>query len=479
ASLDDKTLLALSRQWGRVGQVAFRRFLATLPEIARRGLYRRARCHSIFEYAAKCSGATQEVVDAVFLVHKRIGGFAVLWELFAQGRYGLPVFRRISRHVTGDNAAWWAEVVSACTVKEIERILREQEAGAAGTTRGQLPLEHANHSPGLETPAGSLTASPREDTALESAAGQAPESCAQGVPELATSDLRCATGAAPEIPAASSSDSLLAERCNERLSDPRANRPSGLSPLAAAIADNLVEEYRRRGLTVSRQEIVEGALRFFALQGAVPEIPCTVNLSGAGKPAASCDGPEAARSVPRPLPQPRKVRLPRVLITLADVGVSFLRTIGGLIPLTSEECVRLDSGRPALVFSDLLAKAGRVGQTATGRTIPSMVKLAVSIRAGGTCEAQGCSSPIQEFEHLDPYSEHQAHRPDRIAGLCACCHRTRHNGLIANPDDPPGMWRALSVGATRPLRRVDRQVQACRQQAREAMLSAATKLHMG
>jgi len=74
-------------------------------------------------------------------VLRRIGRYEVLWSLFAEGKTGLHVFRRISRHVTGENAGWWAQIVQTCTLRQIERLLDEADAAERrGKPEGQLSL---------------------------------------------------------------------------------------------------------------------------------------------------------------------------------------------------------------------------------------------------------------------------------------------------------------------------------------------------
>ena len=231
-----------------------------------------------------------------------------------------------------------------------------------------------------------------------------------------------------------------------------------VSALATQIAQNLVAEYRRRGMTVSEAEVIEAALKHVATQGVLPAI--------GGQEPCPAEGDTSSK--------PRRTRLPRVLVSLSEIGLTFLRTIGGFIPLTQKEAEAFDSGRPPVAYPMLLARAEAAGQKAAGRAIPAAVKLAIWIRAAGRCETRGCNNLIDEFDHLDPYSETQLHIPGRMAGVCEACHRARHNGLVANPQDPPGEWRFIRVGGPRRSSAVDRQVQARRQAARHAALLPPT-----
>lgn len=128
SSLADSKLLALSRHWGRIGIVALRRFLATLPEILRRGLYRRCRCQSVFEYAAKFSTASREVVNDLLNVHRQIGRFPALWSLFVDGKVGLTASLRIAPRDRPETAEGWAQIASTCTIREIEAVIKASES---------------------------------------------------------------------------------------------------------------------------------------------------------------------------------------------------------------------------------------------------------------------------------------------------------------------------------------------------------------
>ena len=237
-----------------------------------------------------------------------------------------------------------------------------------------------------------------------------------------------------------------------------------LTPLAAQILETLAHDYQLRGLTMSRAELLELILKSVAVSGAVTE-PQPF-------PSQGCD------SVP-PVPTVRRVRLPRVLIELADVGMTFMRTIGGLVPLSAAEATAFDSGKAPTSYTDLMAKATDAGLRAAGRKPPSIVRLAIAIRSAGRCEAGACDRPLEEIDHLDPYSAQPVHRPDRMVGLCRTCHRARHNGLIGNPSAPPSQWRFIAVSGARPLDRVDRQVQARRLEARRAILGTGQDLRTG
>ena len=60
-------------------------------------------------------------------------------------------------------------------------------------------------------------------------------------------------------------------------------------------------------------------------------------------------------------------------------------------------------------------------------------------KTNGKCAC--CNRKYHAFHHIDRFSEHHEHDPDKIIPLCKGCHQLAHLGYIENEHDPPHLWR--------------------------------------
>ncbi|MFA6528491.1 MAG: hypothetical protein WCT46_03030, partial [Candidatus Gracilibacteria bacterium] len=70
--LSNTALWSLCRKYGGLALVYRRKFVALLPEVERRKLYRRHGFYSIYEFAARVGGVTVRVVDEVLALDKKL-----------------------------------------------------------------------------------------------------------------------------------------------------------------------------------------------------------------------------------------------------------------------------------------------------------------------------------------------------------------------------------------------------------------------
>ncbi len=120
--VEDRVLLLLARTWGRLGRVAMCKFVSVLPEIHRRGLYRKASHDSIYELASKLGGLSRDVVDAVLRLHGYIGRYDCLWGLLTDGIVGWSKLSKIEDLVTAETAGWFARFVQEAPKSLVERV---------------------------------------------------------------------------------------------------------------------------------------------------------------------------------------------------------------------------------------------------------------------------------------------------------------------------------------------------------------------
>ncbi len=158
SSLPDAELRSLSKRLGRSVRVVERRFLATLPEIARRGLFA-PRFPSIHAYARRVGGRSREAVDRVLALDRRLAPFPAVHRLLESGEVGWSLLARVPVKELEADAEGWARLLRTCSKAEIDTMLRarrgegegggaEQRADVAGASRPATPA------PGIATASG-------------------------------------------------------------------------------------------------------------------------------------------------------------------------------------------------------------------------------------------------------------------------------------------------------------------------------------
>jgi hypothetical protein len=69
--MTDKELFELCKEYGKNAQIWQRKFVALLPEVFKRRLYKKRGFYSIHEFAAKLGGVSHKTVDEVLRLHER------------------------------------------------------------------------------------------------------------------------------------------------------------------------------------------------------------------------------------------------------------------------------------------------------------------------------------------------------------------------------------------------------------------------
>ena len=275
-----------------------------------------------------------------------------------------------------------------------------------------------------------------------------------------------------------------------------------LSPLCREVGERLLAEYRRRGLTVSLGQLVELAFRAVWASGQLP-LPDDADRAAAGTPGSADAHPIEqfggnAVSLPAPEPTPETTpqaeaapsagpgieakprRLPisqhkvlAVVISVAETGETWMRTLGGIIPVRLADL----SGLAPVVEIVPLAKVHRrlelKAAKSRGKGILRDTSLFVAATSGLHCQASGCDRPVAHVHHGKPRAEGPDHGPANTFGVCESCHAARHRGLILNPDAHPADWVLVAPSERPDPSRVDRACQALRQKALAAGFQVA------
>lgn len=120
--LGNRELLKYSQLVGVRARKWKNHFVALLPEIARRGIYKK-KFSTIVEFAAKIGGVGRKTVEAVFQVEKHIKDMPALKEILPE--VGVNKVRVVATMATKENAEKLAEKVKVMSKSALEIYARE------------------------------------------------------------------------------------------------------------------------------------------------------------------------------------------------------------------------------------------------------------------------------------------------------------------------------------------------------------------
>src|SRR3989338_6035614 len=122
--LSDKDLYALCKEYGRKARFWRRKFAGLLPEVERRCLYRRRRCGSIYEFAAKLAGMSKESVDKVLRLSKKLEDKPFLLEQLETGAQSWSKLEKVAYIATSQTDGAWAERIENMPQPAVEAFVQ-------------------------------------------------------------------------------------------------------------------------------------------------------------------------------------------------------------------------------------------------------------------------------------------------------------------------------------------------------------------
>jgi len=121
--LSDKRLFELCQQYGKNSRMWRRKFEALIPEIEKRKLHKKKGFYSIYEFAAKLCGLTQNTVNEILRVHQKLANKPhLLKQLKEQGWAKTRVVATIATQETDD---MWAEKVKTLPKSSLETYVQD------------------------------------------------------------------------------------------------------------------------------------------------------------------------------------------------------------------------------------------------------------------------------------------------------------------------------------------------------------------
>ena len=122
-NFSDKNLYAYCKKVGFNARTWSRRFMATIPEVAKRRLYKKYGYCSIHEFAAKMGSVSRENTDEVLRVNEKFREMPKMKALI--GEVGLSKLKVVACIATKDTDGFWAEKVRNMTKQVLELYVRE------------------------------------------------------------------------------------------------------------------------------------------------------------------------------------------------------------------------------------------------------------------------------------------------------------------------------------------------------------------
>ena len=121
--MTDKQIYKLCRQYGAMSLKGRSKFVALLPEVAKRSIHRKYGFGSIYEFAAKLCGVSKNVVNEALRVYGKIKDKPDLLKQFKE--QGINKVRLVANIATKETDKEWAEKVSTMTKPALETHVRD------------------------------------------------------------------------------------------------------------------------------------------------------------------------------------------------------------------------------------------------------------------------------------------------------------------------------------------------------------------
>jgi hypothetical protein len=125
-NMTDKQLLQLCELYGRRALIWRRKFMGLLPEVNRRKLFEHRGCSSIFEFAYKVAGLSEQQVRRALNLSYEFRDKPALKELLTNGTVGLSKLARVASIATPENELELAEKVRLLPQKALETLVRDE-----------------------------------------------------------------------------------------------------------------------------------------------------------------------------------------------------------------------------------------------------------------------------------------------------------------------------------------------------------------
>ena len=135
--MNDGELFEYCRKVGLKARMWKNRFIAALPEVYKRRLYKKKGFCSIYEFAAKMAGISKNVVDEMLRIDEKLHDKPRLKALIPDK--GLNKVRLVANVVDKGTEKFWIEKINTMTKSALETYLRESRKSHPGMGRELKP----------------------------------------------------------------------------------------------------------------------------------------------------------------------------------------------------------------------------------------------------------------------------------------------------------------------------------------------------
>lgn len=430
STVDSMTDVAYRRYLQDLGAAALHcrgRFLAELPEVARRDLAPRWGHGSVYEFAAKVAGIRRGVVDEILRLHEAVGRYKRLWNPLREGVVGWTKLKTIRKWVTPETVRWWARKLRECSKRQLEDEVRRLEAAAETGEVEQASGQAAG---------GSGAAPPKGDelpgqghlrlAGAASRLGRGPAGGENSVPGRAGKPH-------PEVV----SDSGGGPRSALRQTAPQPRAPRVMvhpSHEEMALLEALKAQLEQKeGRTFSYDQVLRRALR----------------QAVSGQQATD----EQAAAPMKKSPDPARPPIHALLVLYRNVDSGELRipTRQGLEVVDGEACELVAGEARVAYLPDLIEEAAAVEAKPGSRYVPVSHQLLVAARYGNRCAFPGCLERAAEVHHVQPIAEGGLSEAGNLAPTCAVHHDAVHSGWVERQRGDSGEWAYTAPGVEPPV----------------------------
>lgn len=148
--ISDENLYQLCQQYGRHALLWRQKFIGLLPEVYKRGLYKKKNFGSIFEFAKKLAGVSEEQVRVTLNLEERFKDKPALHTLLVNGITSVHKLARVVSIATPENEAVLANQVQLLSKKSLEALVRDERAESKSLPGQTLHLADDIHKELLE-----------------------------------------------------------------------------------------------------------------------------------------------------------------------------------------------------------------------------------------------------------------------------------------------------------------------------------------
>ncbi len=126
--LTDEELYKQCSEYGALTLYYRRKFIGLLPEVNHRGLFSKKGFISIFEFAFKLAGLSEEQVKLALRLEERFEDKPILKELLTSGEASIHKLARVASVATPENEHFWAHQVQNLPKKALETLIRDENS---------------------------------------------------------------------------------------------------------------------------------------------------------------------------------------------------------------------------------------------------------------------------------------------------------------------------------------------------------------